>query len=169
MKRAGLFAVVILAVFMFPALALAGKVAVPEGTKIKVKFDTAARINSGELKAGDTVTISLVEDITVGGMTIVEAGAAGSATIKEAVASSKPGKPGKIVVSFVDLSPKGSYKSKDGGMIKLAGMAEDKGGGRKIISWLFIFGLFIKGGQGEIDTARPYEATVGETIILESK
>jgi hypothetical protein len=43
------------------------------------------------------------------------------------------------------------------------------GGSHKILSWLFILGLFIKGGQGDIDTVQPYEATVGETVIMESR
>jgi hypothetical protein len=169
MRSITLAALAILAVVMAPAAVLAGKVAVPEGTQLKVKFDSTKKIDSGKLHEGDTISISLVEGVTIGGKTIVEAGATGIATVKEAVRASKPGKPGKIVVSFVELSPKGSYRSKDGSMIKLAGVAEDKGGGRKIISWLFILGLFIKGGQGDIDTALEYPATVGETIILESK
>ncbi len=169
MRRTALAALAIVAVLMAPAAAFAGKVAVPEGTQIKVKFDSTKQIDSGRLHEGDTISISLVEGVTIGGKTIVEAGATGIATVKEAVRASKPGKPGKIVVSFVELSPKGSYRSKDGSMIKLSGVAEDKGGGRKIISWFFILGLLIKGGQGDIDTALEYPATVGETIILESR
>jgi hypothetical protein len=169
MRSKALSALAILALVMAPAAAFAGKVAVPEGTPVKVKFDSTKQVNSGKLHEGDTISISLVEGVTIGGKTIVEAGATGIATVKEAVAASKPGKPGKLVMSFVELSPKGSYKSKDGSMIKLSGVAEDKGGGRKVLSWLFIFGLFIKGGQGEIDTSLEYPATVGETIILESR
>jgi len=169
MRSATLSMLAMLAVVIVPAMAFAGKVAVPEGTQIKVKIDSTMQVNSGKLQAGDTISIRLVEDIKIGGKTIVEAGADGIATVKEAVAASKPGKPGKIVISFVDLSPKGSYKSKDGSKIKLSGMANDDGSSRKVLSWLFILGLFIKGGQGEIDTALEYSATVGETIILESK
>jgi hypothetical protein len=169
MRNITLVALAILAVVMVPAMVFAGRVAVPEGTPIKVKFDSTKQVNSGKLQAGDTISISLVEGIAIGGKTIVEAGATGIATVKEAVRASKPGKPGKIVMSFVELSPKGSYRSKDGSMIKLSGVAEDKGGGRKIISWLFILGLLIKGGQGDIDTALEYPATIGETIILESR
>jgi len=158
------------ALIMMPIAADAGRISLPKDvTKLMVKFDPAARIDSGKLQKGDTLSISLAEDLKVGGITVVEAGAKGMAIVKETVKASRPGKPGKIVVAFVDLKPKGDYRSKDGGNIKLAGVAEDKGGGRKIISWLFILGLFIKGGQGEIDTAQAYPATVGETIILESR
>jgi hypothetical protein len=155
---------------MLPAETLAGKVSLPKGmTGVIVRFDPAQRINSGKLQEGDSVSIYLAEDIKIGGITIVEAGAKGTAVVQKAVKASRPGKPGRIEMAFVDLSPKGSYRSKDGSNIKLAGVASDDGGGRKILSWLFILGLFIKGGQGEIDTAQHYPATVGETIILESR
>lgn len=174
MKKLLVPVLAILIALMLPVEAFAGKVvALPKDvTKIKVKFDPvdpAARIDSGRLQEGDTLAISLAEDIKIGGITIVEAGAKGTAIVKEAVKASRPGKPGKIVISFVDMSPKGSYRSKDGGTIKLADVVSDDGGNRKILSWLFILGLFIKGGQGEIDTARVHTATVSETIFLESR
>ncbi len=113
--------------------------------------------------------IVLAEDIKIGGKTIVEKGAGGTAVVEEAVKASKPGKPGKIKVTFFDLETKGDYKAAAlNGKIMLAGSVSDEGGGRKIISWIFILGLFIKGGQGEIDTALDYTATVAESIILES-
>ena len=113
-------------------------------------------------------TAANAEDVKIGGITIVEAGATGTAEVKEAIAASKPGNPGKIVLAFTDLEPKGQYISIEGSKIKLSGEIEEEGGGRKILSLLFILGLFIKGGEGEVDTALEYEATVEETIILES-
>jgi hypothetical protein len=170
MKARTVVALVIAAALMLPVGALAGRVSLPKDvTKVGLKFDPAAKIDSGRLKAGDSLAVTLAEDIKVGGITIVEAGAKGKAVVKEAVKASKPGKPGKIVVQFVDLSPKGSYRPRDGGDIKLAGTVTDTGGSRKILSYLFILGLFIKGGQGDIDTAQPYEATVAETVIMESR
>jgi hypothetical protein len=170
MKSLSITVLAIAAALALPVETLAGTVSLPkEKTVVNVKFDPAARIDSGRLKAGDSLAIFLAEDVKTGGITIVEAGAKGTAIVKEVVKASRPGKPGKIVISFVDLSPKGIYKSKDGGNIKLAGVVSKDGGGRKIISWLFILGLLIKGGQGEIDTATAYPAKVGETIILESR
>ena len=169
MRGATFCALAILALAALSATAFASKVAVPEGTPVKVMFDAGKKISSGELKAGDTLSIRLVEDVKIGGKTIVGAGAKGIATVKEVLAASKPGKPGKISISFVALTPSGDFRSKDGSEIKLSGMADDKGGSRKLLSWLFIFGLFIKGGQGEIDAAQIYPAAVGETIVLESR
>ena len=170
MTRLLIAALAIMAILMAPAATFAGKVSLPkDATKIKVKFDPALRIDSGRILEGDSIVIYLAEDIKIGGITIVEAGARGAAVATKVVKASKPGKPGKIALSFVEMNTKGSYKSKDGSTIKLAGVAGDDGGGRKVLSWLFIFGLFIKGGQGEIDTSLEYPATVGETIILESR
>lgn len=169
MRRATLSVLVILALVALPAAAFAAKVAVPEGTPVKVMFDAGKKISSGERAAGDTLAIRLVEDVKIGGKTIVGAGAKGIARVKEVTPSSKPGKAGKIEVSFISLTASGEFRSKDGSDIKLAGTAKDEGGSHKILSWLFIFGLFIKGGQGEIDASQIYQATVGETIVLESR
>ncbi len=168
MRKAMLSAIAIFAVALVPAMVSAAKVIVPEGTEIKVKFDAAAEVNSGKLGKGAVVKIFLVEDIKIGGKTIVEAGAEGTAAVEDAVAASRPGDPGKIKIAFVDLNTKGAYKASDDGKIKLSGSVADEGGGRKIISWIFILGLFIKGGQGEIDTALDYPATIAESVILES-
>lgn len=170
MTRLLMVTLAIVAVFALPVDAFAGKVSLPKDmTGIKVKFDPALRIDSGRILEGDSIVIYLAQDIKIGGITIVEAGARGTAVATKVVKASKPGDPGKIELSFVEMNPKGSYRSKGGSTIKLAGVVSDDGGGRKILSWLFIFGLFIKGGQGEIDTSLEYPATVGETIILESR
>ena len=168
MRKLGIILFVALVVFMVPAASFAGKVVLPEDTEIKVKFDPAMMVDSGKLQAGVTISIYLAEDIKIGGKTIVEAGAEGTAKVEEAVSASRPGKPGMIKIAFVALAPKGAYSAGDGEMIKLAGVAADEGKSRKFVSWLFIAGLFIKGQQGAIDTALEYPATISETIILKS-
>ncbi|MCU0640450.1 MAG: hypothetical protein MUF59_11380 [Candidatus Krumholzibacteria bacterium] len=168
MRKAILAALAILAMAAVPAAVFAAKVIVPEGTEIKVRFDSAAKVDSGKLEKGASVKIVLAEDIKIGGKTIVEKGAGGTAVVEDAVKASRPGDPGKIKITFADLETKGDYKAALNGKIRLAGSVSDEGGGRKIISWIFILGLFIKGGQGEIDTALDYTATIAESIILES-
>ncbi len=146
----------------------AGKVVVPEGTELKVRFDSAMKISSGKLQPGITLSIYLADDVKVGGKTIIEAGAEGTAKVEEITDSSRPGKPGSIKVVFVDLGTKGKYKTTDDAVIKLSGGAEAKGKSRKIVSWVFILGAFISGTDGELDTTLDYPATIVETIILES-
>ena len=160
--------VIALIVFFSSSEIMAGKVVLPEGTGIKVNFEPSMEVKSGKLQKGVTLVIYLAEDIKVGGKTIVEAGAEGLAKVENAVESSRPGKPGQIVVKFVELGSKGKYNTLNDAKIKLAGSIDNQGKGRKLLSWLFIFGLFIKGSQGEIDTSQSYMATIAETIVLES-
>jgi len=148
--------------------ALAGKVVLPEETEIKVKFDPNMIVNSGKLQPGIPLLIFLEEDIKVGGKTIVEAGATGKAEVVEVVKASKPGKPGFIKIAFTELEPKGAYKTADNAKIKIAGFAEGQGKGKKLLSYIFFFGLILKGGQGEIDARQSYPAIIKETIILEN-
>ena len=147
----------------------AGRVQLTKDTELKVKFDSSKRISSGSLQKGEEVAIYLAEDFKIGGVTILEEGAEGTAKAKEVVKASRPGKPGKLTISFVDLSSKGDYSIAGGKKIKLTGELTKEGGNRKIISWLFILGLFIKGGQGEFDANVDYPVRVSETVVLESK
>ncbi len=168
MKKFELTVVALMVVCLLPAAVLAGKVVLPEDTAIKVKFGSSIRVNSGMLQKGLEVPIYLAEDITIGGKTIVEEGAEGSAEVLEMERASRPGDPGYIKLGFKELNTRGEYHTADGSMIKLAGVAENKGKSRKVLSWVFILGLFISGGEGEIDTSQVYPARVEETVILQT-
>ncbi len=149
--------------------ALAGKIMIPKDTEVKIRFDPNMVINSNTTMEGIPLLINLAEPIEIGGVTIVEKGAAGTATVVKAEKAKKAGKPGFIKIEFVDLEAKGDFSLPEGEKIKLTGSAEGKGKGKTLLSWLFIFGLFIKGGEGTIPTNQFYEATVAENIILESE
>jgi hypothetical protein len=169
--KAGLivvFAVFVMSIFSFNN-ASAGKIMIPQGTEVKVRFDPNMKISSKTTSEGIPLLINLAEPIAIGGVTIVEKGAVGTATVAKAEKAGKGGKAGFIKIEFVSLDAKGDFKLPEGTKIKLAGSAEDKGKGKKIISWLFILGLFIKGGEGTIATDQFYTATVAENIILESE
>jgi hypothetical protein len=146
----------------------AGKVRLDAGTPVKVKFDPNVKVSSGSSVEGVPVRILLAEPITMGGQVIVEAGAEGTATVKKVQKNGRGGKPGYISVEFASLGSKGEFKAAGDGRIKLAGVAEDKGKGKKTLSYLFIFGLFIKGGQGEMDPGQVYTATIAENVLLEN-
>jgi hypothetical protein len=160
-------ALTLVTVLFLGVAAEAGKVMLPEGTQIKVRFPANVKISSGKLGAGVPLLFNLEESITIGGKAIVEKGAEGTAVIKEVVKASKPGKAGKIVIDFVDLQPKGAFKTPENAKIKLSGSITAEGKGKKLMSYLFIFGLFIKGGQGEISPNVSYTAQIAESIILE--
>ncbi len=168
MRSAKLLIAVVLVVIFLSAAADAGKVRIPEGTELKIRFDSVIQVNSGKLQPGIILSIYLADDIKVGGKTIIEAGAEGTAKVEEITEASRPGKPGFIKVSFVDLGTKGKYRITGNGSIKLSGSTEAEGKSRKLLSWLFILGVFISGTDGEVDSALDYPATTAETIVLES-
>jgi len=149
--------------------AFAGRVLLPAGTDVKVKFDPRAAVTSGDVIAGVPLVIELAEPITIGGAVIVEAGAAGTATVKEAVKAGRGGKGGKITVAFTDLQPKGAFKMVEGSAIKLDGEISAKGSSRKTLSYILGFGLIIKGHQGVIATDQVYTAKTVENVFLESE
>jgi len=161
-------AVVISISLLLPGIAVAGKVQIPEGKEVKIIFDPTMELNSNNLVEGIPLLVNLYESIEIGGVIIVEKGASGTAVVEKVEKSGRGGKAGYVKITFVDLTPKGEFQAPEGEKIKLAGFVENKGGGKKLLSWLFIFGLFIKGGGGEIDTGVPYTATVAEPIILEN-
>ena len=69
MKALSMTVLAIVAVLMAPVGADAGRISLPKDvTKLMVKFDPAKRIDSGRLQKGDTVSISLAEDLKIGGI-----------------------------------------------------------------------------------------------------
>jgi len=139
-----------------------------KGQEIQVKFAGDTKVSSGELVKGDSIDIVLAEAIIIDDSTIVEAGAEGKAVVLDAKKNGRAGKPGYIKVAFTNLQPKGAFKT-DGGPILLSGELENEGKGKKTLSYLFIFGLFIKGSNGELDSGSVYTATIAESIKLRSE
>lgn len=168
MKRAIVAALALLAISTAVPASFAADFLVPEGTKITVAFDQD--VSSKYAEPGDQVPLHLVEPIEIGGQIIVDAGAKGSARVKSVKSAGRPGKPGRVEVELLQLTPNGAFKSIDDKPIPI--MAVDttliaEGKGRKTLSWLFIFGLFIKGTQGEIKADQPIEAIVTEGVMIE--
>lgn len=163
-----IFAVVLLMMVLAAPMADAGKVQLPEGKEIRVRFDPKMKISSGKLEKGIPLQIYLAEPIEIAGVVLVPKDAPGTAVVADVKKAGKPGKPGMIKIEFTELEPTGDFKSPEGEKIKLSGTIEKKGGGKKLLSYLFIFGLFIKGGEGAIDPNGVYTATVKEGLILEN-
>ena len=167
--RPGVLPVALMALLLIVATAQAGRVQLPEGHPVKVKFPAGAEIRSDKVTEGVTFGIELAEPIKVGPATIVEQGATGTAVVKEVKEAGRGGSPGKIAIQFVELEPKGDFSLPQGERIKLTGMIDDEGKGKKTLSYILGFGLFIKGGQGEIKTDSVYTVEVAETVMLESE
>jgi hypothetical protein len=159
-----------LAVVLLMAMTVqAGTMQIPKGTKVKMTFPAGLQISSGTMQASAPIICELAEAIEIGGITIVEAGAKGTATVVEAKKAGKGGKGGYIKIEFTSLNAKGDYALMSAESIKLTGFVESQGKNKKLLSYLFIFGLFISGSQGEIPTSGVYDAEVAESAVLESK
>lgn len=141
-----------------------------KGTEVKLKFQVDGKISSADYVKGDSIDIALAEAIIIDDSTIVEEGAPGKAVVVEAKKNGRAGKPGYIKAKFLYIQPKGAFKTEGNAPILLQGKeVADEGKGKKTLSYLFIFGLFIKGGHGEIDTSVTYTDKVAESIKLDSK
>lgn len=161
-----LLVTILVFIFLCVPAVQAGKVQIPVDTEIKVKFDPVMNISSGNLQQGIPLLIYLAKPVEVGGKIILEEGAMGKAEVLEIKPASKPGKPGYLKVGFVDIKPNGDYKTLDGANIKLKGEVEANGKGKKLLSWIFIFGLFIKGGEATLPSDAIYTIHTAETIRL---
>ncbi|RKX26904.1 MAG: hypothetical protein DRP46_10415 [Candidatus Zixiibacteriota bacterium] len=168
-KGMKVFAVVMLfCLFLMPSL-YAGKIRVPEGTPIKVKFDKDMKIDSGKLTKGIPLLIYLDDPVIIGGRVVIDKGTQGKAEVLEVKPASKPGKGGYLKIGFIELEPSGEFKSVEGGTIKLSGELEAKGKGKKLLSFLLGFGLLIKGGQANIPADRVYDAVIAETVDMSNE
>jgi len=143
-----------------------GDIELPQGTEVEIVF--SQDVSSKYVAPGDLVPIRLTAPIIYGGFTVVREGASGSARVKSVAPAGRGGKPGSVEVELVDLEPTGAYEAEGGKRITLK--AVDKisaeGKGKKLLSWVFIFGLFIKGGQAVIPADQPYKAVVAEDIVI---
>jgi len=157
------------AAFIAPSADAGITVRVIKDTDVKLKFVGDDKISSGNLEKGDSLTLSLAEAIVVDDSTIVAEGASGRAVVTEVKKNGKRGKAGFIKVQFITLFAEGAFKTADGSPIKLSGEIENKGKGKKFISWLLGFGFLISGGNGEIDGDAVYTAKTVETVRLTSE
>jgi hypothetical protein len=160
---------VALALILAGVSAQAGAIQIPKGTEVKLKFPAGMKISSGDVTPGIPIVCYLEEPIEVGGVVAVEKDAQATAKVVEVKPAGKGGKPGYIKIEFESLDTKGPFRLVSADKIKLSGAIEAKGKGRKLLSYLFIFGLFIKGSQGEIPTDQVYTAKIAESVVLESE
>ncbi len=161
---------VVLALLAMSVPVWAGAIQVPQGTEVKLKFPAGMKISSGNVTQGVPLVCYLQEPIDIGGVIVVEKDAQATAKVVEVKSAGKGGKPGYIKIQFESLDPKGPFRPVNAEKIKLenAGPVEANGKGKKLLSYLFIFGLFIKGSQAEIPTNQVYTAKVAESVILDN-
>lgn len=166
-KRAAMAALLV-AVLIFAAVTVqAGTIQIPKGTKARFIFPPEIKISSDNVSQGIPIVCFLAEPIEVGGITVVEKGAQGTATVTEVEQAKRGGKPGLIKIEFTSLDAKGEYQPFSDAKIKLTGFLEAKGKGKGIFPYLF-FIFLVKGSDGVIPTNAVYTAEVAESIVLQS-
>lgn len=143
-----------------------GAVELPAGQEVEVVF--SQDISSSYLAPGDLVPIRLSKPIVIGGFTVVKEGTGGSARVKSVTPAGRGGKPGSVTIELLELEPGSSYEAEDDKkiMLKAVGEITASGKSKKLLSWIFILGLFIKGGQGEIPADQPIKAVIAEDIVI---
>lgn len=143
-----------------------GDIELPKGHEIEIVF--SQDVSSKYVAPGELVPIRLNTPIVYGGFTVVEAGAPGSARVKSVTPAGRGGKPGSIVVELLELESDGHYEAEGDKKIMLKAVDEisAEGKSKKLLSWLLIFGLFIKGSQGEIPADQPFKAEIAEDIVI---
>jgi hypothetical protein len=140
---------------------------VAAGTKLSVAFEQD--VSSKYVKPGDLVPIKLVEPLEIGGQIVLKSGVKGSARVKSVSPAGRAGKAGKVEVELLELTAGEGFSSVDDKNIGLSGndgpiLVEGKG--KKTLSWIFILGLFIKGGQGVVPADQPMAALVTDDVIV---
>jgi len=160
-------------ILVFVLLAIGAKANIPlaAGTKVQVVFEQD--ISSKYVAPGDLVPIRLDGEVNYGGIIAVKDGAKGLARVKSVKSAGRGGKPGSVEVELLELEPDGSYKAEGDKKIALKAITDDgtgtiraKGKGRKTLSYLLIFGLFIKGTEGVITAGQSFPAIIKEDIVI---
>jgi len=169
-RKINLAALVTLA-FTLVATTAKGDVILAAGTKVQIVFEQD--ISSKYVAPGDIVPIRLDGEVNYGGIIAVKDGTKGLARVKSVKSAGRGGKPGSVEVELLELEPDGSYKAEGDKKIALKAITDDgtgtiraKGKGRKTLSYLLIFGLFIKGTEGVIPTGQSFPAIIKEDIVI---
>jgi len=164
-------ATLVMMVFTLLATGVKADVPLAAGTKVQIVFEQD--VSSKYVKPGDLIPIRLHGAVNYGGIIAVKDGASGTARVKSVKPAGKGGKPGSLEVDLVELEPNSSYKAEGDKKIALKAITDDgtgtikaKGKGRKTLSYIFIFGLFIKGTEGVIPAGQPFPAEIAEEIVI---
>jgi hypothetical protein len=139
-----------------------GTIILKEGTDVKLKF--AEDISSKTATADDPVTLTLDEDLKVGDVVVVKAGAKAYAIVSNTKRAGMLGKGGELNIRM-------DYLKADSVKIKLRGtksrQGEDKTTSAIVLTVLLgPVGLIKHGKDIEVKTGTPLTAFVGDDITL---
>jgi hypothetical protein len=141
------------------------KVEVPSGTVVFVTTNTM--ISPEQAKIGDTVELTVANDVVIGGKTVIRAGAPAKGEIVASKDQNYIGIAGKIGLTLR------SVEAVDGSTIQISGSKIVEGKDKMVMSiglslvCCLLFAL-IKGGEAVLPAGTQIEATVASTSMVEA-
>jgi hypothetical protein len=147
----------------FPAAAFAATVAVPVGTVVQVVFNNP--VDPATVAPGQTVMLSVVNPVVIGGVTVIQAGAPVLGEVTAAEQSGSVGKPAKIGVALRQVT------AVDGTNIPLSGQKQMEGQNKQTTSLVVtilccVLGLLMKGGTATIPAGSQLQATTMAPVTV---
>lgn len=141
---------------LFPTVALAVTVDLPVGTVVVGAFNDV--VDPATATPGQTVTLSVVNPVVIGGVTVIEAGAPILGEITVAEQRGAVGKPAKIGVTLRHVT------AVDGTNIPIVGQKLMEGKNEQTASLIVtilccVLGLLMKGGAATIPAGSQVQAT----------
>ncbi len=148
-----------------PATRAAGQPVMARGTPVPLRF--ASPVTSRTAEVGDKLSLTLAEDLRIGGVLVARKGTPVSATVTEVIKAGMLGRPGEVAFQVDDLQT-------DGAVIKLSGSAaregRDKAGTAIALAVIppGIFAFLEKGKEAEIESGTAFLASVKADTALPS-
>jgi hypothetical protein len=148
-----------------PNIAFAAPVEIPVGTPVTLSFQVA--LNPETAVIGETVMLTVADDVRVGKTVVIAKGANATAEVVNAQKRGSVGKPAVIQVVLRTVS------AVDGTAVLLSGQkqvaGEDKQTSALVITILCcILGLLQKGGDAEIPAGSTVQGTVASSVTIEA-
>jgi hypothetical protein len=125
-----------------------GSNSLPAGTPVKIQ--TISSINSGDAVVGTVVDFKVMDDINVGGATVIKAGALGSAEVLAVDENGMLGEGGKLTIGSFEVKTANGQRLPLKGSIGSKG--EEKTGLALVLGIVICFPfLFIKGKEASLE------------------
>lgn len=129
------------------------EVTIPDGTEVRLRL--IQRMSSATAKVNDTVRFEVMNDVAVGGRTVIAAGASATGTVVEAAPKRSFGRSGKLNFTI------DAVKAVDDDNIRLRSTKENQGDnsfGKAGVVGLLAgpFAGFVRGKDVEIETGTEY-------------
>jgi len=126
----------------------------PAGTAIQLRLNQT--LSGATAQTGSLVSLSVVSDVVVNGVTLIKAGAPAEGQVSSAKKASMLGQPGSLGITVTSVT------AIDGTKIPVQAMSSVDGDDKMIISvilgLLCIIGFFQKGGEAELNSSQVINA-----------